>query len=281
MRIISGEFRRRLLETPPDAEVTRPMPDRVRESLFAMFRGHCENATVFDGFAGTGVIGLEALSRGAAKCVFVEKNRDIAALLTRNVQALGCEDRAEIICGDVLGVGALARCPRPLTLAFLDPPYPMVRDAIGFQRVMAQLESLISLLTDDGFAVLRTPHPLLLSTPVVADELEPPPMVKHRKKKKEGKWRFDPLNPMVHPDGRQPDAQDRGDEELDDLELGDLAEADGDAEKPLPPTSSEGEVAPPPPGPIAVPADFTIASAQGPETHVYHNMAIHLYMRKR
>jgi 16S rRNA (guanine(966)-N(2))-methyltransferase RsmD len=132
----------------------------VKESLFGLLRGHCEGANVFDGFAGTGALGLEAVSRGAARCVLVEQDKSIAAILTRNVEMLGVKDRCEVVVGDALGAGALARAPRPLTLAFLDPPYPVVQEPVGFRRAMAQLEKLVELLSPDGFAVLRTPWPL-------------------------------------------------------------------------------------------------------------------------
>ena len=162
MRIIAGEFRRRLLRTPPDGEVVRPIPDRVKESLFAMLQGNCEDASVFDAFAGTGAIGLEAISRGAASCLFIERDRNVAKILQHNIDSLGVGDRCEVLLGDALGAGALARAPRPLTLAFLDPPYPLVREALGFKRVMAQAAALVELLADDGFLILRVPHPLTI-----------------------------------------------------------------------------------------------------------------------
>jgi 16S rRNA (guanine(966)-N(2))-methyltransferase RsmD len=261
MRIIAGEYRRRLLETPSDASTTRPIPDRVKESLFSLLRGHFENANVFDGFAGTGAIGLEAVSRGARRVVCVEKSRDVAAILGRNVKTLACEDRVEVICGDALGPGALARCPRPLTLAFLDPPYPMMRETGSFRRVMMQLQALIALLSDDGFAVLRTPHPLFLqAAPVAPIEEAESPRRKFRKPK--GKDRFK---------GRasnQPDA-DAEDEswDSDDVE-----------------TTEAAAPAPPEPDPSLPPpvlANLSLPTALGPETHIYHSMAIHLYMRKR
>jgi 16S rRNA G966 N2-methylase RsmD len=159
MRIIAGEFRSRRLNTPPDATTTRPIPDRVRESLFSLLRGHFEGARVLDLFAGTGVIGLEAVSRGAIECVFVEKDRRIADVLRRNVTLLGVEDRCEVFEADALGAGALARCPRPVDLVFLDPPYPLVRDPLGWSRLRAQMERLFPLLADNGFCMLRTPWP--------------------------------------------------------------------------------------------------------------------------
>src|SRR5689334_13405158 len=162
MRIIGGEFRSRKLLTPRDDSITRPIPDRVKESLFGLLRGHCEGATVFDAFAGTGALGLEAISRGAERCVFVERDKAAAEMLQQNIEALGVADRCELVTGDALGPGALARAPRPLTLAFMDPPYALVREAIGWQRVRAQMEQLVRILSDDGFAVLRTPWPFSL-----------------------------------------------------------------------------------------------------------------------
>jgi len=171
MRIIAGEFRSRRIESPPEGSTTRPIPDRVRESVFGLLRGHFEDgARVFDAFAGTGVIGLEAISRGAAWCVFVEKDRRVGKVLRRNIASLGVEDRCEVFEGDALGAGALARCPRPVDVAFFDPPYALARDALGWRRLRAQLEQMVERLADDGFLVLRTPWPL---TSAEEDHLRP------------------------------------------------------------------------------------------------------------
>ena len=77
MRIIAGEFKKRKLQGPPDDTTTRPIPDMVKEALFNILRGHPEDGAVLDCFAGTGSIGLEALSRGAPRCVFVERDKKI------------------------------------------------------------------------------------------------------------------------------------------------------------------------------------------------------------
>ncbi len=256
MRIISGEFRSRRLFTPPDDSVTRPIPDRVKESVFGMLRGHCEGASVFDGFAGTGAVGLEALSRGAARCVFVEQDKTIAGVLARNIELLGVGDRAELVVGDCLGPGALARAPRPLTIAFLDPPYPMVQDALGWRRVMAQLQKIVGLLTEDGIAVLRTPWPLQHRTgpaPAVEPGAKPRPTPRKGKKLDRNQWRKAVME--------------RG--ELDEaVEERPGAQIEGGAE------GEEAAVIA-----RAVPVDLTLAGAKGPETHAYHNMAVHLYMR--
>lgn len=262
MRIIAGEFRSRRLATPPDDSITRPIPDRVKESLFGLLRGHCEGATVFDGFAGTGALGLEALSRGAARCTFIEQDKSIAALLSRNIDTLNVRSRADLVIGDALGPGALARAPRPLTLAFLDPPYPLVQEPIGLKRVLAQMQKLVDLLTPDGFAVLRTPWPLLHKQGSPAP-VAPTPIKrsKGRAERRAGRdWQRDVMEPRSTPGRRAHD-------------LSELAEQDeeSDAIAQQPPTVAK---------PNWVEVDLTLPNAQGPETHTYHNMAVHLYMRK-
>ncbi len=275
LRIIAGEFRHRKLHTPPDAEVTRPIPDRVKESLFALLRGHTEGATVFDGFAGVGSMGLEALSRGAERVILVEQNKHIAELLRRNVEELACEDRAEIVVGDALGIGALARAPRPLKLAFLDPPFPLMEDPAGFRRVMAQLGRLIELLGDDGYAVLRSPWPMLhpVGQAVPAPDSPPP-----RKFKKKGKGRDEWKRELRRgtPD-RASRVRPRPEEETVELTEAEIEAAmKGELELPT------GEPAPAPaPQPQKIEADLKLPNAVGPETHEYRNMALHLYMRKK
>jgi 16S rRNA (guanine(966)-N(2))-methyltransferase RsmD len=258
MRIIAGEFRSRKLLTPKDDSVTRPIPDRVKESLFGLLRGHCEGASVFDAFAGTGAIGLEAVSRGASRCVMVEMDKGSAELLRRNVEALGAADRCEVVVGDALGAGALARCPRPLTLGFFDPPYPLVRDAIGWKRVRAQVERVIDLLSDDGFVVVRTPWPFLVETPS-PDQPAPGRRPVRKKKGGEKHWRY-----RQHEDEVERGGETDGFEEGEDLAI----ETGEDQTGPKAPVvRSEG--------------DLLFPNATGPETHVYHSMAVHLYMRRR
>jgi len=243
MRIIAGEFRSRRLLTPPDALTTRPMPDRVRESLFGILRGHTEGAAVFDAFAGTGSIGLEAVSRGASRCVFVERDRGSAQMLRANIEMLGADDRCELVVGDALGPGALARCPRPVHLVFMDPPYPLLLDATGWRRVKAQLEQLIQRLDAGGFAVLRTPWPFVHRPPGEAPPEPPPTRRKRRKEERESD---------VEPEEWGEEVEIAG----DDAEMGEPGAARGEA------------------------VDLAMEGAAGPETRVYHNMAVHLYMKR-
>lgn len=119
MRIIAGQWRGRPLIAPRGQD-TRPTADRVREALFSMLAsrlGSFEGLQVADLFAGSGALGLEALSRGAAHCVFVENDRRAVDAIRSNIAALGAS-------GEVLARNAEhAALPAPVDLAFLDPPY--------------------------------------------------------------------------------------------------------------------------------------------------------------
>jgi 16S rRNA (guanine966-N2)-methyltransferase len=119
MRIIAGRWRGRPL-VAPEGQATRPTADRVREALFSMLAsriGSFEGLRVADLFAGSGALGLEALSRGAAHCVFVENDRRAVDAIRRNLAQLGAS-------GEVLARSAdHAVLPTPVDLAFLDPPY--------------------------------------------------------------------------------------------------------------------------------------------------------------
>ncbi len=158
MRIISGSLRGRQLESPRD-ETSRPYPDRVRQSVFNILRGWFEDANVLDLFAGVGSMGIEALSRGARSVLFVERDRRVAGTLTANIAALNLSDRARVHTGDALSLTALASAPRPVQVAFVDPPYPLVEgeDADAVFDLLARIGR--DLLDPRGFIVLRTPWP--------------------------------------------------------------------------------------------------------------------------
>jgi 16S rRNA (guanine966-N2)-methyltransferase len=122
MRIVAGEWRGRTIEAPAGA-ATRPTGDRAREGLFSMLAsrlGSFEGLQVADLFAGTGALGLEALSRGAAHCIFVEKDRKALDALARNIAVLGADDRAEVRAQAVEHAPPPAR---PCDLVLMDPPY--------------------------------------------------------------------------------------------------------------------------------------------------------------
>lgn len=120
MRIISGQWRGRALVAPA-GDATRPTADRVREALFSMLTsrlGSFEGLRVLDGFAGTGALGLEALSRGAAHATFIERDAAAVKALRGNIEKLGAN--ASVIASPVESIGV---APAPCDLLMLDPPY--------------------------------------------------------------------------------------------------------------------------------------------------------------
>ncbi len=130
MRIIAGTHRgRRLL--PPENDATRPITDRVKQSLFDVLTPRLPNARVFDLFAGTGSMGLESLSRGAEHAVFFEVNRSALALLRKNIQSLGMAQRSTVVGADVFKWFEdphSGRLQEKASLVFLDPPYSFLRE---------------------------------------------------------------------------------------------------------------------------------------------------------
>jgi 16S rRNA (guanine966-N2)-methyltransferase len=126
MRVVGGTFRGRALATPQRDEI-RPTSDRVRESVFnILLHGldgvTLEGARVIDLFAGTGALGIEAVSRGAAYCLFVEEAPEARALIRTNVEAMGLTGHTRIFRRDATDLGPAGNMER-YTLAFLDPPY--------------------------------------------------------------------------------------------------------------------------------------------------------------
>ena len=158
LKILAGEYRSRIIESPPDAETTRPITARVKESVFNLLRGWFDDAVVLDLFAGVGTIGLEAVSRGAREVVMIEQDRKISAILKYNVDDLGCGDRATVVQADALGPAALAQAPRDCDLVFLDPPYPLWRDEAIRRRVIDLAARCRSVMKPKSFLVLRTPE---------------------------------------------------------------------------------------------------------------------------
>jgi 16S rRNA (guanine966-N2)-methyltransferase len=149
VRIIAGRWRGRPL-IAPQGQATRPTADRVREALFSMLAsrlGSFEGLQVADLFAGSGALGLEALSRGAAHCVFVENDRRAVEAIRANLAALGAS-------GEILPRGAEhATLPRPVDLAFLDPPYGSGLAGAVLAKLVVAPGGWISVETGRGEAV--------------------------------------------------------------------------------------------------------------------------------
>ena len=158
MRIIAGKWRGRIIEAPP-GKATRPTADRVRETLFSMLLsrlGSFEELRVADLFAGSGALGFEALSRGAASATFVENDPKAAAIIRRNADAFGAPVQ-------LLGGSALALPPsKPFELIFADPPYSL---GSGSAVVAAVLDA--GWLSPGGWMSVETSRDDLVATDVL------------------------------------------------------------------------------------------------------------------
>ena len=169
MRIIAGTHRGRPILPPRDAPgegPTRPIVDRVKESLFSrlmslgMLEGPDQGGEPWravDIFAGTGSLGLEALSRGAEHVTFVERDRDAQDRLRQNLGDFGFQERATIVSGSAFTLTWLRGLgDAGVRLVFLDPPYAMMKDDADRRRLTTLLDELLPHLEDGGVVVLRT-----------------------------------------------------------------------------------------------------------------------------
>ncbi len=124
MRIIAGSARGRPLKGPKGADPIRPTADRVRETIFNLLGQWMDGLAVLDLYAGTGALGLEAVSRGARQAVLVDQHREAVALCRANTEALGFGDRVEVVATPVdRALARLGREGRAFDLVFADPPY--------------------------------------------------------------------------------------------------------------------------------------------------------------
>jgi 16S rRNA (guanine966-N2)-methyltransferase len=160
VRVVAGEFKGRRLAAPRGA-ATRPTADRVREALFSML-GDVGGARVLDLYAGSGALGIEALSRGAASAVFVDRDPRAVAAIERNLAAVGVE--AVVVKQDALRW--LGRADGPFELVFCDPPYDSASRLAG-----PLAERLPALTPDDARIVTESDkrHPLELPFPLLTE----------------------------------------------------------------------------------------------------------------
>jgi len=160
MRVIAGLYKGRRLATPTWSGL-RPTSDKLRETLFDILARRVEGARVLDGFAGTGALGIEALSRGAAHVTFAERDRRAIALIAENLRRCGIRGGYAMMRGTVEGVaGRAAR--RQFDLILLDPPYDLA-------ETQAIVEAVGRTLTDGGLLVLE--HAKRRVAPVAAGDL--------------------------------------------------------------------------------------------------------------
>ena len=150
MRIITGSARGCRLKTPKGAEVTRPTADRVKESLFNILGNLVQERKVLDIFAGTGNLGLEALSRGAASAVFVDKAT--AGLIRENLELTRLSDKGTVRSGDVFTeLSRQSAAQAGFTLVFCDPPYHQGL----WQRALVQIDGSDGLMAEEGILVVE------------------------------------------------------------------------------------------------------------------------------
>lgn len=146
MRIISGQFKGRKLKTL-DGMNTRPTADRVKESLFNILGNKVYDANVLDLFAGSGSLGLEALSRGAVSCVFVDSSKAAISIVEENVKLCRQEKNSKLINKDYIEV--LKLVDEKFDIIFVDPPYSK-----GIELVV--LDRAKNILTEDGVIIVET-----------------------------------------------------------------------------------------------------------------------------
>ena len=149
MRVITGKARGVQLKTPEGMQ-TRPTADRVKEALFSIINFDIPGAKVLDLFGGTGQLGIEALSRGAASAVFVDAREDSCKLIRENLKRTKLEQDAKVIRSDYLDY--LNRCREQYNIIFLDPPYAEVFLENAIKRITE-----IDILQSDGIIVAERP----------------------------------------------------------------------------------------------------------------------------
>jgi 16S rRNA (guanine966-N2)-methyltransferase len=162
MRIIAGEFRARRLKSIPGA-ATRPTPDRLRETLFDILAPRIEGAAFLDAYAGTGAVGIEALSRGAAHATFLERHRRALEAIRQNLASLNLEARATVVPGP-----ALLAIPRyPADIVFLDPPYDLEREYAAVLGLLSETPPPLTVVQHSVRFALADVHGVLRRTRIV------------------------------------------------------------------------------------------------------------------
>lgn len=168
MRVIAGSARSMPLKTIPGLE-TRPTTDRTKETLFNVLQPYMCQCRFLDIFAGSGAIGIEALSRGADLCIFIEKNKKAAAVISDNLKFTRLSERAEISCRDVFAALASLETEEPFDCIFMDPPYEkelekqvlyLLKDAAFVDEntliiVEASLNTTFDYLEEYGFMAVK------------------------------------------------------------------------------------------------------------------------------
>lgn len=146
MRVITGSARGRKLETLAGDDITRPTTESVKEALFSMIQFEIEDKKVLDLFAGSGQLGIEALSRGARYCVFIENNRNAKKIVEDNISHCGFENQSQVILSDA---EAYLSRKENFDIIFLDPPY---------QKGLIEkcMKYIVNSISNDGIVICET-----------------------------------------------------------------------------------------------------------------------------
>lgn len=165
MRIISGKLKGRKLKSPADNDI-RPTSDRLRENLFNVIMHSdlgIEDILVMDIFAGTGAMGLEALSRGAEKCIFIEKSISSIRLLRQNIQSLELDNQSQILTMDASSIGkTIPPLPKAVELVMMDAPFPKATElTLGALNGLVEAEWL----AENAWVVAKLPANLAFTPP--------------------------------------------------------------------------------------------------------------------
>jgi 16S rRNA (guanine966-N2)-methyltransferase len=170
MQIIAGKFRGRKLEAPKGS-ATRPTASRLRETVFDMLQNNIEEAEFLDIFAGSGAMGLEALSRGAKHAVFIESSRNALRSLQTNISQLQIANQTEVLAGDFLAMlEKLHRLRQQFGIVFADAPYHMTHRGRPVSEVLLTWFSQHDLIRKEGCLLIENdqevppsvPHPALI-----------------------------------------------------------------------------------------------------------------------
>jgi len=148
MKVITGTLRGRTVQTLA-GEATRPTAQRVKEALFSAIQFDIEGRRVLDAFAGSGQLGIEAISRGAASCVFVDNSREAAEIVRRNTTTLGIGAVSTVLCQDTMQF--LSRTAERFDIVFLDPPYAagLLEDALAASERLLNAGGLVVCESDE------------------------------------------------------------------------------------------------------------------------------------
>ncbi len=147
MRVITGDLKGKRLISPDGRDV-RPTPDRVKEGIFSALHFDIEGRRVLDLFAGSGQLGIEAISRGAENCTFVDSSKESVKIIKANISACGLENRTKVFCGDYSSFCAM--CRDTFDYVFLDPPY-----SAGL--LTPAIKAVLPLMSDYGAIICEHP----------------------------------------------------------------------------------------------------------------------------